>query len=261
VDRHQIETELRRGIERNEFDVFYQALVSLGTGSLAGFEALVRWRHPTRGLVSPTGFIPVAEETGMIVPLGQLVLETACRQMRIWQTYFAGSPVPIIAVNLSARHFQNPELLEQCRIILDQTGLPPQSLHLEVTESTVMPDPVFAATLMGRLKSLGLKLALDDFGTGYSSLSYLHRFPLDKLKIDRSFVAQMAQDTEQLEIVRTIVNLGHNLGLQVIAEGIETVEQVRLLRKLGCDFCQGYLFSVPINAEKTTDLLVAKPKW
>jgi diguanylate cyclase (GGDEF)-like protein/PAS domain S-box-containing protein len=255
IARLQLETELRKALERKEFENHYQSIVSLKTGEIFGFEALVRWRQPTRGLVSPGEFIPVAEETGLIVPLGKWVLETAAQQLQIWQARFPEQPPLWISVNLSARHFLQPELLDQCRQILDQTQLSHSTLSLEVTESAMMPNPEFAIEVMGRLKELGIKIALDDFGTGYSSLSYLHRFPLDSLKIDRSFVSHMMDDDE---IVRTIITLGRNLGLKVIAEGVETEEQSERLLELGCEFAQGYYFSVPLNAQQASDLLTAQ---
>ncbi len=255
IARLQLETELRRAIERKEFEVYYQVLASLATGRIWGFEALVRWKHSTRGVVPPNEFIPVAEETGLIVPIGQWVLQEACQQARIWQARFENDPPLVISVNLSARQFLQPDLIQQCRRVLDETKLSHSSLNLEVTESAMMPDPESAIDLMGQLKSLGIKLALDDFGTGYSSLSYLHRFPLDSLKIDRSFVSRLMEDDE---IVRAIVTLGRNLGIKVIAEGVETIEQVEKLRELGCEFAQGYYFSVPVKAQEATDLLAAQ---
>jgi diguanylate cyclase (GGDEF)-like protein/PAS domain S-box-containing protein len=255
IARLQLENELRRGIERKEFEVYYQVLVSLETGRIWGFEALVRWKHTTRGMISPKEFIPVAEETGLIVPIGQWVLKTACQQARIWQAHFEIDPPLLISVNLSARHFLQPDLIQQCKAVLDETQLSHSSLNLEVTESAMMPDPESAIDLMGQLKSLGIKLAMDDFGTGYSSLSYLHRFPLDSLKIDRSFVSRLLDDDE---IVRAIITLGRNLGLKVVAEGVETIEQIAILRQLGCEYAQGYYFSVPVNAQEATDLLAAQ---
>jgi diguanylate cyclase (GGDEF)-like protein/PAS domain S-box-containing protein len=255
IARLQLETELRRGIERKEFEVYYQVLIALETGRIWGFEALVRWKHTTRGIISPKEFIPVAEETGLIVPIGHWVLKTACQQASIWQARFEINPPLLISVNLSARHFLEPNLIQQCREVLDETQLSHSSLNLEVTESAMMPDPESAIDLMGQLKSLGIKLALDDFGTGYSSLSYLHRFPLDSLKIDRSFISRLMEDDE---IVRAIITLGRNLGLKVIAEGVETIEQINKLKELGCEFAQGYYFSVPVDAQEATDLLAAQ---
>jgi diguanylate cyclase (GGDEF)-like protein/PAS domain S-box-containing protein len=258
IARLQLETELRRAIERKEFENYYQVIVSLETGKILGFEALVRWKNLTRGLVAPTKFMAIAEETGLIVPLGKWVLEAACQQMRIWQARFADDPPLLISVNLSAKHFLQADLLEQCRTVLYETQLSHNSLHLEVTESAMMPDPEAAIDLMHQLKALGINIALDDFGTGYSSLSYLHRFPLDSLKIDRSFISRMMEDDE---IVRTITTLGRNLGLKLIAEGVETIDQIAKLQELGCQFAQGYYFSVPINAQEATDLLAAKHRW
>jgi diguanylate cyclase (GGDEF)-like protein/PAS domain S-box-containing protein len=255
IARLKLETELRRAIEQKEFENYYQVIVSLETGQIWGFEALVRWRNPARGIIPPSEFITIAEETGLIVPLTQWVLQTACQQMRIWHTRFEENPPLLISINLSARHFFQSDLLQQCRTVLSETQLLHSSLNIEVTESAMMPNPEAAIGLMHQLKSLGIKIALDDFGTGFSSLSYLHRFPLDSLKIDRSFVSRILKDDE---IVRTILNLGRNLGLKVVAEGVETVEQIERLQDLGCELAQGYFFSVPINAQEATDLLAAK---
>ena len=254
VARLQLENELRRGMERQEFEIYYQTVVALETEKIIGFEALIRWNHSARGITPPGEFIPIAEETGLIVPLGQWVFETACQQARIWQTRFAANPLSI-NINLSARHFLQSDLVKYCRTVLKETQLSESSLVLEVTESAMMPDPETAIEVMRQLKSLGIRLAMDDFGTGYSSLSYLHRFPLDCLKIDRSFISRMMEDDE---IVRTIITLGRNLGLQVIAEGVETTRQVAKLRQLGCEYAQGFVFSIPINASEATDLLMAK---
>jgi diguanylate cyclase (GGDEF)-like protein/PAS domain S-box-containing protein len=254
IARLQLETELRKALERQEFETHYQVVVSLETGKIWGFEALVRWRHPTRGLVLPSEFIPVAEEIGLIIPLGQWVLETAARQTRIWRSRFPENP-PLISVNLSARQFLQPDLFEQCRGLLEEMQPSNSRLCIEVTESAMMPDPESAIQVMHKLKSLGMRIALDDFGTGYSSLSYLHQFPLDSLKIDRSFVSRISEDDE---IIRTIITLGKNLGLNVIAEGVETPEQATRLRRLGCELAQGYYFSVPVDAQEATDLLMAQ---
>jgi EAL domain-containing protein (putative c-di-GMP-specific phosphodiesterase class I) len=190
--------------------------------------------------------------------MGQWVLQTACQQMRFWQTRFEEDPPLMISINLSARHFLQSDLVQQCRAVLYETQLSHGSLSIEVTESAMMPNPESAIDLMRELKSLGVQIALDDFGTGYSSLSYLHRFPLDSLKIDRAFVARIMEDDE---IIRTILTLGRNLGLKVIAEGVETAEQVAKLQELGCEFAQGFYFSVPVNAQEATDLLAAQHRW
>jgi diguanylate cyclase (GGDEF)-like protein/PAS domain S-box-containing protein len=259
VARLQLEAELRRAIEREEFQNYYQPIVSLDTGRIMGFEALVRWKHPTRGLVSPAEFIPIAEETGLILPLGQRVLREACRQMCVWQGRFPDYLPLIISVNISRRQFTQPDLIDQIIQILQETSLPAASLKLEITEGMVMADPASIVSQLSQLKSLGVKLSIDDFGTGYSSLSCLHRFPLDTLKIDRSFVCRMRVDEENREIVHTILTLAHNLGLDVTAEGVETVEQLDLLRTLGCEHGQGYYFSRPIDGEAAGNLVTAQP--
>jgi EAL domain-containing protein (putative c-di-GMP-specific phosphodiesterase class I) len=258
IARLQLETELRRALEREEFEIYYQAITSLDAGKIWGFEALLRWKHPSRGIVSPNEFIPIAEENGLIVPISQFVLEMACQQMSIWQARFVSDPPLVISVNLSARGFLQSDLVQQCRAVLYKTHLSPGSLNLEVTESAMMPDPEAAIDLMRQLKDLEIKIAVDDFGTGYSSLSYLHRFPLDSLKIDRSFIARTMEDDE---IVRTILTLGRNLGLRVIAEGVETIEQAAKLQDLGCKYAQGYYFSVPVGPQEATDLLAAEHHW
>ncbi len=250
--RLQLESELRRGIDRREFENYYQVIVSLKTGRILGFEALIRWRHATRGTIAPKEFIPVAEESGLIVPIGHWSLESACQQMRIWQARFRKDPPLVINANISPRYFLQPDLLQQCRAVLEETQLSNSSLTVEVTEKAMIADPEGSIRLMHRLKSLGIRISLDDFGTGYSSLSYLHRFPLDSVKIDRSFIARIMEDDE---MVRNILSLGRNLGLHVIAEGVETAEQAARLRELGCEYAQGFYFSVPVNAQEATDLL------
>jgi diguanylate cyclase (GGDEF)-like protein/PAS domain S-box-containing protein len=244
----QLETDLRRAIEREEFFVQYQPIVSLETSHLRGFEALVRWKHPERGLISPIDFIPVAEETGLIVQIGEWVLRESCLQMQRWHTIFPSDPPMFISVNLSGKQFAQPDLISEVATILDETGLNPRNLKLEITESVVMENIETATEMLKQLRSLGVKLSIDDFGTGYSSLSYLHRFPIDTLKIDRSFVTQMSDNNENMEIVRTVVMLAQNLGMDVVAEGVETSEQLSLLQRLGCEFGQGYFFSKPVDS-------------
>lgn len=242
----QLESDLRRAIDRSEFFIDYQPIVRLDTGLLMGFEALVRWQHPERGLISPDNFIAVAEETGSIVAIGQWVLLQACLQMKRWQEkHSLGSPLSI-SVNLSGRQFGHSNLLEQITQILDSTGLDPHSLKLEITESIVMENVESTAGTLEKLRDLGVELSIDDFGTGYSSLSYLHRLPIDTLKIDRSFVSRVGENNENKEIVRTIIMLAQNLGMGVIAEGVETREQLDVLRELGCQSIQGFLMSKPL---------------
>ena len=252
----QLETDLRRAISRREFFLHYQPIVCLETGKVSSYEALVRWRHPERGLVMPGEFISVAEETGLIIPLGQWVLGEACRQMREWQRLFRIDPEVTVSVNLSSRQFSQADLIEQVSSALRETGLHASSLKLEITESMVMENIDTAIGMLTQLKNLGVGLSIDDFGTGYSSLSYLHRFPIDTLKIDRSFVTQMTDNTENAEIVRTIVTLARSLGMNVIAEGVETRAQLTQLHDLGCDFGQGYLFSKPVGASAALELLL-----
>jgi diguanylate cyclase (GGDEF)-like protein/PAS domain S-box-containing protein len=252
----QLETDLRRAITRKEFFIHYQPIVSLDTGKVASFEALVRWRHPERGLVMPSEFITVAEETGLIIPLGQWVLNEACRQMREWQKFFQVDEAVTISVNLSSRQFSQADLIEQVSSALRDTGLPSRSLKLEITESMVMENIDTAIDMLTQLRGLGVGLSIDDFGTGYSSLSYLHRFPIDTLKIDRSFVTQMTDNSENAEIVRTIVTLARSLSMDVIAEGVETYEQLQQLSNLGCDYGQGYLFSRPVVGGQAVELLL-----
>jgi EAL domain-containing protein (putative c-di-GMP-specific phosphodiesterase class I) len=240
---------MRRALEREEFILHYQPIVALDNFRLRGFEALVRWQHPERGFISPMDFIPVAEETGMIVPLGEWVMREACRQMHDWQMQFPLDQPLFITVNLSSKQFSQTQLISTFAMILQETGVKPQSVKLEITESVVMENIETATEMLRQLRSLGVKLAIDDFGTGYSSLSYLHRFPIDTLKIDRSFVTRMSENNENTEIVRTIVVLAQNLGMDVVAEGVETNEQLVLLQKLGCENGQGYFFSKPVNAD------------
>ena len=250
--RLHLESELRRAIERNEFEPYYQAIISMKTGRIYGFEALVRWLNPARGLVSPMEFIPLAEETGLIIPLGQYMLEAACRQTSIWQNRFQEEKPLSISVNLSARHFLQSDLLADCHALLRDVPIAPNSLVLEVTEGALMQDFDAAIKLMRRLRDMGIRISMDDFGTGYSSLSYLHKFPFDNLKIDQSFIFRFAEDSE---IVRTILLMGHALGLRVVAEGVETLENVSDLRALECDYGQGYYFSKPVTAQEATALL------
>ena len=249
----QMETDLRLAQERKEFYIDYQPIVALDDFRLCGFEALVRWQHPERGLISPLDFIPVAEEGGQILQIGEWVLKEACMQIQRWQTKFPSDKPLYMTVNLSAKQFAQPDLIEQVQAILTETGLDPNYLKLEITESVVMDDFESAAAMLFQLRGLGVRLSIDDFGTGYSSLTYLHRFPIDTLKIDRSFVTRM--DKENVEIVRTILMLAQNLGMDAVAEGVETQEQMTLLRNLSCQSGQGYFFSKPMSVAAAEEII------
>jgi diguanylate cyclase (GGDEF)-like protein/PAS domain S-box-containing protein len=252
-ERLALESDLRRGLEQGEFCLLYQPILALGTQQLREVEALVRWQHPQRGLMAPVHFIPVAEETGLIVPLGRWVLREACAQAARWQQQ-AGQ-TPVMSVNLAARQFQDPALVDDVAAILQETGLPAQRLKLEITESAVMAEVEQAIGTLQALKAMGVHLAIDDFGTGYSSLSYLKRFPVDSLKVDRSFVEGLAQSGNDAAIVRSIVALAQSLGLTVTGEGIETAAQLAQLAALGCEQGQGYLFAKPLPAATVVALL------
>ena len=253
TDLLRMETDLRRAQEHNEFFINYQPIVALDDFHVCGFEALVRWQHPERGLISPQDFIPVAEEGGQILQIGQWVLREACYQAKRWQDKFPSDDALYMTVNLSAKQFAQPDLLDQVSSILEETGLDPNFLKLEITESVLVDDFDSAAAMLFKLRALGVRLSIDDFGTGYSSLTYLHRFPIDTLKIDRSFIS--ALDKDHLDIVRTILNLAENLTMDVVAEGVETQEQMGLLRNLSCQCGQGYFFSRPMTVEEAERVL------
>jgi diguanylate cyclase (GGDEF)-like protein/PAS domain S-box-containing protein len=253
LDRLALENDLRRAVERGEFLLHYQPKVEVGTRRLIGAEALIRWRHATRGLVSPVDFIPLAEDTGLIVPIGAWVLRAACEQAKVWQA--AGlAPLPI-SVNLSNRQFRQKDLTDTITGILRSAGLDPRQLELEITESTIMQDPENAIAALQRLKALGIGVSIDDFGTGYSSLSSLRRLPLDCLKIDRSFITNITTNGDDAAITSAIVAMAHSLKLTVLAEGVENEDQLATLRRLGCDQVQGYLFSKPLPAEAFLTIL------
>ena len=251
----QLETDLRRAIDNRELDLHYQPIVSLVNQKIVGFEALLRWQHPQRGAISPAEFIPIAEETGLIVPMGWWVLQQACQQMQLWRSQFALNAPFKISVNFSAPQFTQPQVGKQIVQILHVTGLDARSLQLEITESILMEHPEAIAQLMAELNALGVSLALDDFGTGYSSLSYLQRFPINILKLDRSFVCRIDKCYQSWEIVRATIMLARALDMEVVAEGIETLEQLARLRGLKCKFGQGYFFSQPVDSTAAGELL------
>ncbi|NEP44184.1 MAG: GGDEF domain-containing response regulator, partial [Okeania sp. SIO2H7] len=255
ISREQLalETSLRNALERSEFKVYYQPQVNLKTGKIIGAEALVRWHSSEKGLVSPAEFIPMAEEIGLIIPLGELVLRTACLEMKMWQK--AGFENLRVAVNLSRRQFEQKNLSDRVRSILKETGLEPQYLELEITESLVMQNETAAALVLKKWQALGIKISIDDFGTGYSSLSYLKDFPFEIIKIDKSFVSNISENGKTAAITVAIIQLAHSLGLKVIAEGVETEEELDFLWKYKCDEMQGYLFSPPLPASEFEKLL------
>jgi diguanylate cyclase (GGDEF)-like protein/PAS domain S-box-containing protein len=252
----QIETDLGQAVKRSELVLEYQPIVDLETGQIAGFEALLRWQHPTLGLILPANFISVAEATGAIVPIGAWVLEEACRKAREWQKSCPQYPPIYISVNLSVKQFTHPHLVEEVAVALHNAGMDPASLKLEITESMLM-DAESAIRMLSHLHALGVGISIDDFGTGYSSLSYLHRLPIGTLKVDRSFVNSMVQNKESFEIVRTILNLAQSLNIKVVAEGVETEDQMERLRALKCDFGQGHFFSKPLSVEPAGIFLAA----
>jgi diguanylate cyclase (GGDEF)-like protein/PAS domain S-box-containing protein len=263
VDMHQravsllrLETDLRRAIERHELVAYYQPIVDLETNSLRGFEALARWKHPTRGMIMPDVFIPVAEETGQISAFGDWMLAEACRQMRVWQDRYPRNPPLHISVNISTRQLAHANVPDQVERILNETGLDASSLTLEITESALMQNLTTSAAVIQRLHAMAVRLHIDDFGTGYSSLSYLQNFPIHTLKVDKSFVTRMGDAPKQGEIVRAIVSLAHNLGMEVTAEGVETPDQADTLHSLNCTSAQGFLFSRPVPADQAERIII-----
>jgi diguanylate cyclase (GGDEF)-like protein/PAS domain S-box-containing protein len=261
LNRLQLETDLRWGMERNEFLVYYQPITSLTTGKLAGFESLMRWQHPEKGLISPGDFIPVAEETGLIIPLGSWLLKESCRQLKAWQLQYPLHPNLKISVNLSGKQLTDINLIEQIDRILEETGLEGKYLKLEITESILMDNLDVATKMLLELRKRHIQLSIDDFGTGYSSLSYLHRFPVNTLKIDRSFINEMESKEENSAIVKAIVTLAHMLNMDVVAEGIENSSQLAQLKLLKCELGQGYLFSKPLSKEDVEVLMSQEMQW
>jgi PAS domain S-box-containing protein len=256
VKRLQLETDLRKALDQGEFRVYYQPIVSLQTGKITGFEALTRWQRP-EGILSPIAFIAVAEETGLIIPMNRQLLREACQHLRSWQSEFRSDPPLTMSVNLTSREFAQPDLAGEIRKSLEQTGIDPGCLQLEIIETIAMGDAEKSGQVLAQLKALGVRLSIDDFGTGYSSLSRLRRIPVDTLKIDRAFISNMDIDPENREIVRAIIVLAHNLGLKVVAEGTETEEHINLLKQFNCEMAQGYLFSRPADDQAMLKLLAS----
>lgn len=256
-----LETDLRRAVNQQEFILHYQPIVALNTGTIVGFEALVRWQHRERGLIPPAAFIPIAEETGLINPIGTWVLREACHQLHQWnQARLTNYPLTM-SINLSVRQFAQPDLIEQIDQILKETQLEPHTIKLEITESVIMDNAKSAAEILQQLRERHIELSIDDFGTGYSSLSYLHSFPVDNLKIDRAFVRHIDGTPDSLGLVPAIMSMAEAFKMNVIAEGIETGEQLAQLRNLNCSFGQGYLFSKPLAEKQATDLIISAPQW
>jgi diguanylate cyclase (GGDEF)-like protein len=257
----ELENDLRRAVERQEFIVYYQPLVSLGTGRINGFEALVRWQHPKHGLIMPTEFIPAAEEMGLIYPITSWIFKSVCQQLHIWESSPVRSESLTISINLSARLFSNPNFLNQIDTIVRESQVNPASIELEITEGVIMENSEAVRNILYQLKQRQFRLVIDDFGTGYSSLSYLHSFPLNAIKIDKSFVRRMQDNKENMGLVPAMIGIAHSMGMKAIAEGIETPEQLIQLRSLNCDLGQGYLFSPAVEQNRVIDLLTANPQW
>jgi len=261
LERINLESDLRYAVERGELSMHYQPIVSLKDGGLIGFEALLRWHHPRKGFIPPVRFIPIAEETGLIIPITKWILHQTCTQIAEWQKLAATYSNLLVSVNISGRHLADDSLVKDVRQALESSALAPASLKLEITETTAMANAEQSIEILNNLKSLGVQLSMDDFGTGYSSLSYLHRLPFDTLKIDRSFVMEVGESGENAEILQTILSLAKNLKMLTIAEGIETESQLAVLQNLGCDYGQGYLMSKPLPADEMEKALYQKRNW
>jgi EAL domain-containing protein (putative c-di-GMP-specific phosphodiesterase class I) len=260
MQRLHLEADLRKALERQEFCLFYQPIVALSSGKITGFEALIRWMRPDGKRISPELFIAVAEDMGLILPLGRWILKEACRQMQVWQQEAWGSELTI-SVNVSVKQLSRLTMVDEIDQALLETGLARSALKLEITESHLMDNQQVVANVLEKLRSRQIPLSIDDFGTGYSSLSYLHRLPVDILKVDRSFVQNMHQDPDSHNIVKAIISLAHSLNMKVIAEGVETEQHYRMLSDLGCEFGQGYWFARPISADEAAQLLRSGPCW
>jgi diguanylate cyclase (GGDEF)-like protein len=255
LDRLELEIDLRHAIERKEFVLYYQPIIILENRSIMGFEALIRWQHPQRGFLLPMEFIPLAEETGLIIPLSLWIIREACRQMRLWQQQVLPESPLIISINISPKHFKNANFVDQIITILDETTLNPEHLALEITETVIMDNTDHMIAVLSQLKDLGVKIHIDDFGTGYSSLSYLQRFPINTLKIDQSFIGRLGGPGKDMEIVQTIINMAKNMKMHVIAEGVEKAENLKTLENMKCEYAQGYFFSHPLNVNEAEALL------
>jgi len=264
LEAMNLENDLRRALKKHEFFLVFQPIMSLSSGTVTGFEALLRWNHPSRGIILPMSFIPLAEDNGLIVPIGYWVIKTACETMVRWREKNHGARDLYVSVNISARQFAETDLFENIHSMLKQSGLPPQALKLELTETVIMENPEMAKAALRRLKNLGVKISIDDFGSGYSSLNYLQQFPIDTLKVDRTFINRLVTDKENQAIVQAIIALAHNLGMDVVAEGVELSEHSSYLSTVECDFAQGFLFARPMDIKATekflAEYLVNKPE-
>jgi len=256
TERVELGNRLRKALELGEFELYYQPQVNILTSEVVGMEALMRWHNPVEGFTLPSRFIPVAEESGLIVPLGEWALEEACRQNMLWRD--AGYPPVRVSVNLSAQQFQAPDLPKTIEDTLERFGLPPDGLEIEITESTIIQNMEAAGFALERMKAHGIRIAIDDFGTGYSSLSYIHRFSIHTLKIDQSFIRVIPEDKDSGTIVAAVVAMARSLGIEVVAEGVETVEQLHFLMEVGCGVAQGYLLGKPMSADDATKFLAGR---
>jgi EAL domain-containing protein (putative c-di-GMP-specific phosphodiesterase class I) len=255
VQHLEMEKDLRYAIEHEQLEVHYQPIADMNTQRVIGFEALVRWHHPQKGLLQPSEFIPFAEETGLIIPMGAWVLRQACRQMRQWQLRYPSDPPLTVSVNLSNKQFSQPDLFEQVETALRESSLPPASLQLEITESVIMENAELTIATLERLAAMGVKIHIDDFGTGYSSLAYLHLLPIQAIKIDRSFISGQSPAANGMEIAKTIINLAHDLNIDAIAEGVETETQWQSLHNWRCEYAQGYLIAQVLAPHQAEQIL------
>ncbi len=260
-ERLKMETDLTKAVENGEFVPFYQPIIDLRTGRINGFEALIRWQHPVEGIVPPGAFIPLAEETGLIVPMGKFVLQAASRQLRIWQERYPAFSNLTMSVNLSVEQMKTDGIVAQLTEVIRDSGIRPELIKIEITESGIMENMDYALHVLKSFEAQNIRLSIDDFGTGYSSLSHLHSFPFHFLKVDRSFVGDMEDKRENMEIVKTIMSLAHSLDKHVIAEGVEEHSQLSLLKALGCEYGQGFYFSKPLPAPEAEAMLAENPLW
>ncbi len=259
MERLNMENNLRRAMEREELILYYQPRFNARTGMVAGTEALIRWAHPESGIIAPGQFIPIAEESGLIIPIGEWVMKTACMQKTLWHREMQTQQNQAMSINLSGRQLQQKDLIKVVEKVLDDSGLPPECLEIEITESVIMHDAALTIKTLGRLKDMGVSLSMDDFGTGYSSFSYLKKFPLDIIKIDRSFIQDMTNRIEDAAIVKAIIVMAHTLRLQVVAEGVETEEQLSMLKDMDCDEVQGFLLARPLPEVEAIRFLSSHP--